>query len=144
MRDPTIILSLIFRYYLIKMMYLNFHFLMLNQKNEVKNGVQTLLLFDKKTEYHNFHFLMLNQKTEYKTEYSHSILHLTLQVLSKYTIPIRRNSANRISAISFYLQIDEKLIICPMKMQLKKMCKLFQFSLATIFRIEGALLSKAG
>ena len=47
MGDPPIILSLIFRYYLTKMMYLYFHFLILNKKNGVKNGVHTLLLFDK-------------------------------------------------------------------------------------------------
>ena len=74
------------------MKYLNFHCLMLNQKNGLKNGVRTLLLFVKigipqlslfygkfekrkkreyyltKTEYHNFHFLMLNQKTVWRIE----------------------------------------------------------------------------
>ena len=61
MGDPVCILSLIFRFYLTKMKYLNIHYSILNQKNGDKTEY-TLYYYLTKTEYLNFHFLMINQK----------------------------------------------------------------------------------
>ena len=65
MGDPVCILSLIFRFYLTKMKYLNIHYLILNQKNGDKTEY-TLYYYLTKTEYLNFHFLMINQKNGVK------------------------------------------------------------------------------